>query len=220
MNKIRILTIAALCGLLAGHVEAQTYTGPRIVSANTFQVSAVQPEGAYCIVNGERRVEGEVVNLTNQVLTARPLKVATRTRCLASSIKHGDTVVMFTTRTDRTEVGQSPPMVFTTGAFYGCRTYQANFVCNANLKMLMIDAIPVPLPVTPPVVVTPPTTQTWVQVATEHQSFSHVGRARFGLASVGWVEKDVAGYFMCNAAAEWFGSDPAPERGKVCEVRQ
>lgn len=78
----------------------------------------------------------------------------------------------------------------------------------------------------PPVVVAPPEPPvtpgvgTWVQVATEHASFSHAGPVRFGLDGFGWVEKTAAGYFMCNGAAEWFGADPAPGAAKVCQALQ
>lgn len=218
MNKIRILAVAALCGLLVGQADAQSYTGPRVTSTNSFQVGDVQPEGVYCTVNGDRRIEGEVVNLTGQVLTVRPLTVPTKTRCRADTFKHGDTIVMFTTRRDRPNVGQSPPMIFSTSAFYGCRTYQGSFLCNASLKMLQIDAIPVPLPVTPPPVVVDPT-KSWVQVANENTRLATAAgtKLRFGRWTT-WVEATPEVGALCSI--ETFGSDPLPGEGKVCEAWQ
>jgi hypothetical protein len=129
--------------------------------------------------------------------------------------------VMFTTRRDRPNVGQSPPMIFSTSAFYGCRTYQGSFLCNAALKMLQIDAIPVPLPVTPPPVVVPPvdTTKSWVHVVYENNPLGVAAgtRVRFGRYET-WVEKVATEGALCDL--DFFGADPRPGDGKVCEAWQ
>jgi hypothetical protein len=60
---------------------------------------------------------------------------------------------------------------------------------------------------------------TWTQVATEGKTFSVSGTktVRFGLGSLNaWVTKNVTGSGTCSTA--FFGTDPAPGRGKVCEV--
>lgn len=219
----KLFPILAL--LLCTAASAQ-YTGPRIASGNTFQVSNVQPEGVFCEVNPgtstARQITGEVVNLTNQVLTALPLKVVTRVRCKADTLKHGDTVVMVTTRTDRPEVGRSAPHIYTLGPIYGCNPYQSQLICRIVPKVLTIDAVAVPLPVTPPVtpppvVVVPPSTGTWTRVAAENQPFTATGTVRFGYGTR-WVQKVVAGAGECSN--DFFGSDPAVGDGKYCELLQ
>jgi hypothetical protein len=102
--KARAFLIAVMLSV-AGQAAAQ-YSGPRIASGNTFVVDSTQPEGVFCMVNGQRRIDGEVVNLTNQVLTVLPLKVTTRVRCRADTLKHGDTVVMFTRSPTSTRWGR------------------------------------------------------------------------------------------------------------------
>lgn len=60
---------------------------------------------------------------------------------------------------------------------------------------------------------------TWTQIATENKTFSVTGTktVRFGLGSTNqWVTKNVTGSGTCSVA--FFGSDPAPGRGKFCEV--
>lgn len=60
---------------------------------------------------------------------------------------------------------------------------------------------------------------TWTQIATENKTFSVTGTktVRFGLGSTNqWVTKNVTGSGTCSV--DFFGSDPAPGRGKFCEV--
>lgn len=65
----------------------------------------------------------------------------------------------------------------------------------------------------------PPPASQWVRIAGEGQSFSVVGTrlVRYG-ADTRWVQRNVTGSGQCNNA--FFGSDPARNTVKVCEVQQ
>ena len=59
----------------------------------------------------------------------------------------------------------------------------------------------------------------WTFIASENQSFSVSGTqlVRYGNEWVAWVQKSVTGPGQCSNA--FFGSDPAPGKGKVCELQ-
>src|SRR5437764_484130 len=61
-------------------------------------------------------------------------------------------------------------------------------------------------------------TTTWTQIAMENQSFtlSATQTVRYGSALYGWVQKTLSGTGQCSNA--FFGIDPAPGVGKVCEA--
>lgn len=65
----------------------------------------------------------------------------------------------------------------------------------------------------------PPPASSWTRIATEGQSFSVSGTrwVRYG-ADPRWVQRSVTGSGQCTNA--FFGTDPAPYVGKVCEVQQ
>lgn len=212
MKLIRIFIIGLLAAL-ALPAFAQSYTGPNIDSSNLFPVNEAQPEGGYCLVNqglvGERRIEATIINATNQTLTARPIKVPARVRCQAATLKHGDTVTMFTTRRDNPLEGRAPTVVYTLGSMYGCSPYAPTkqLICKIVPTVLTIDAVPVPTTppvVVPPPVVTPPVASaTWVPLVPTWTSFNRGAvTVRWGSEKAKWFgEVKVDGYTMCSPAS-------------------
>ncbi|WOB07861.1 PQQ-dependent sugar dehydrogenase [Piscinibacter gummiphilus] len=65
----------------------------------------------------------------------------------------------------------------------------------------------------------PPPASAWTRIASEGQSFTVSGTrwVRYG-AGTRWVQRSVTGSGQCTNA--FFGTDPAPYVGKVCEVQQ
>ena len=99
-----------------------------------------------------------------------------------------------------------------TNAFFGSDPAPGKGkVCEVQGAVTTTSPAPAPTTSTTPV-------GTWTTVATEGQGFalSSAQTVRYGDPYVAWVTATLSGAAVCNNAT--FGSDPAPGKGKRCDV--